>query len=190
MNDEERAKCIDRVQKAAGELRTMAQFLSRDGHATFSDGKFTLISDAIESLAALLVPEKPEPATEAGATRLDLAGTALDCAKKAVEHDDPLSIAACPHFVASLARAVMEAERELAQLRSQKADVVYVVRDSDRWGESLNVVRASSEDAAVRFVRPEGPVRRHLINVEKLTGDSGVLWCRDESPDSRPNADE
>lgn len=61
---------------------------------------------------------------------------------------------------------------------------LYVVRDNDRWGYSLNLVRAPSEADAIAFVRPHG-CNVNRVTCEELQPDGdGILWCEDESPDT------
>jgi hypothetical protein len=61
---------------------------------------------------------------------------------------------------------------------------LFMVRDRDRWGYSLNVVEAADEEGALRAVRPKGPIRRDKFDVDPLEpkGTPGILWCEDESP--------
>jgi hypothetical protein len=61
---------------------------------------------------------------------------------------------------------------------------IYVVRDSARWGHSINVVRADSPSQARRFVREDHdhPDVRDQMECEEVPewGD-GIVWCYDES---------
>ena len=64
---------------------------------------------------------------------------------------------------------------------------LFMVRDSARWGHSLNVVEAESKEAAARLVNPNVGPTLWRIDVEPIEpkGVPGILWCEDESPDSR-----
>jgi len=59
---------------------------------------------------------------------------------------------------------------------------LFIVRDNDRWGYSLNVVRAENAKDAVHMVCPRSHPER--VDVEELREGSGILWCYDESPDT------
>ena len=59
---------------------------------------------------------------------------------------------------------------------------LWVVRDYDRWGYSLNVVRALTKNDAINFVCPKS--RPNRVEVEELREGEGILWCHDESPDT------
>jgi hypothetical protein len=61
---------------------------------------------------------------------------------------------------------------------------LFIVTDRDRWGYSVNVVRALNEEQASRMINPKYPNRR--VEVEELKDDTwpGILWTHDESPDS------
>jgi len=67
---------------------------------------------------------------------------------------------------------------------------LWLVYDRDRWGYSINVVRAATKDAAVLLVRgawrdpPDHPERIDVTPLPMGT-EPAVLWCHDESPDSR-----
>jgi hypothetical protein len=64
---------------------------------------------------------------------------------------------------------------------------MFVVTDYDRWGFSINVVRAESADAAKRLVKPQGRSERfdRISAVEIIDGtEPSILWCYDHSPDS------
>lgn len=60
----------------------------------------------------------------------------------------------------------------------------WVVYDRDRWGFSLNVVRAESADEAKMLVSPHG--RPDYMDVEELQDgtEPSILWCHDHSPDT------
>jgi len=64
---------------------------------------------------------------------------------------------------------------------------LWLVEDYDRWGYSLNVVRAESAEEAVRLVHP-GKHRKPFGRIEviplPLEGEPAIIWCRDESPDT------
>lgn len=68
--------------------------------------------------------------------------------------------------------------------------MLYLVEDYDRWGFSLNVVRADSEEEAVRLVRPKYATdtiyksRRPEVTPLTVEGTPGIVWCHDESPDT------
>jgi hypothetical protein len=66
---------------------------------------------------------------------------------------------------------------------------LYIVTDSDRWGYSINVVRAESPEQARALTCPKS--RPELVEVEALlSGETpGILWCRDESPDTPYDGD-
>lgn len=59
---------------------------------------------------------------------------------------------------------------------------LFLVRDTDRWGYSLNVVRAESAEEAKALVAPKSG----RIEVEELLSDGppAIIWCHDESPDT------
>lgn len=67
---------------------------------------------------------------------------------------------------------------------------LFLVRDADRWGYSLNVVRADTAEEAILLVkpdyRPEKPGWRGSVEVTPLPaeGPNGIVWCYDHSPDS------
>lgn len=61
---------------------------------------------------------------------------------------------------------------------------LWVIVDNDRWGHSVNIVRASSEEEAIRYVRPNGLYNRERIKVTELKDEPGLLWVEDESPDT------
>lgn len=64
---------------------------------------------------------------------------------------------------------------------------LYLVRDNDRWGYSLNVVRATTPEEAKALVAPNSK----SIHVEELPheglpheGLPAIVWCYDHSPDT------
>ena len=59
---------------------------------------------------------------------------------------------------------------------------LYLVKDLDRWGFSLNVVRANSEEEAKGLVSPQS--KRMQVTPLPNDGPPGILWCHDESPDT------
>lgn len=61
--------------------------------------------------------------------------------------------------------------------------MLFMVIDRDRWGYSENVVRAETAEAAGELVS-EGSKRLEIIPLP-AEGGPAILWCRDESPDSR-----
>jgi hypothetical protein len=63
---------------------------------------------------------------------------------------------------------------------------LWLVKDDDRWGWSLNVVRAGSEQEAVQLVCGRTPKRPELVEVTPLLAEGlpAILWCEDESPDT------
>lgn len=60
--------------------------------------------------------------------------------------------------------------------------MMFLVTDKDRWGHSMNIVRADSREQAIQLVAPDS---KH-IDVEPLPteGPPGIIWCHDESPDT------
>jgi len=59
---------------------------------------------------------------------------------------------------------------------------LFLVRDSDRWGYSLNVVRAMDAEAAKALVAPKSRV---IEAIElPIEGAPAIVWCHDESPDT------
>ena len=63
---------------------------------------------------------------------------------------------------------------------------LFMVIDYDRWGHSENLVRCEDADAAKALVAPSSK----SIDVIEIDADKlGVLWCRDESPDSPRGTD-
>jgi len=63
--------------------------------------------------------------------------------------------------------------------------MLWLVHDCDRWGYSMNVVRAESADDAVALVRPHG-CDRGRVEVIPLPeeGEDAIVWCHDHSPDT------
>jgi len=63
---------------------------------------------------------------------------------------------------------------------------LFVVSDFDRWGHSLNVVRASTVEEAVRLAVGKRPPDMTKGEAEEISPDGapGVLWCHDVSPDT------
>lgn len=59
---------------------------------------------------------------------------------------------------------------------------LYMVTDHDRWGHSLNVVRADSPEAAQRLVAPNS--KRITCEELPLEGAPSIVWCQDTSPDT------
>lgn len=67
---------------------------------------------------------------------------------------------------------------------------LYLVIDTARWGYSHSIVRAESETEALRLAI--GPAAAEMnagcrgIEIQELNvrGESQVLWCHDESPDT------
>lgn len=64
--------------------------------------------------------------------------------------------------------------------------MMWLVKDLDRWGYSLNVVRAPTEEEALKLARPNGIQHPSLVEVIPLPmeGEPAILWCHEESPDS------
>lgn len=70
---------------------------------------------------------------------------------------------------------------------------LWIVIDNDRWGRSLNLVRAETREQAIDLISPKLHGRPHRpnpdrVHVEEISegADPCVLWCEDESPDT-PN---
>ncbi len=64
--------------------------------------------------------------------------------------------------------------------------MMWLVDDRDRWGASLNIVRAATEDEAIHVVCGQRRVNRDRVMVTPLPpdGPSAILWCKDGSPDT------
>lgn len=69
---------------------------------------------------------------------------------------------------------------------------LWLVVDRDRWGHSTNLVEAETREEARRFVvgdragvSSRGFDRVHVEEIV-LTGEPGIRWCEDESPDTGP----
>ena len=69
---------------------------------------------------------------------------------------------------------------------------LWLIRDCDRWGYSLNIVRAESEEGALKLVmgvKDDGTLRtfnRDRVEVVPLPadGEPTIVWCYDHSPDT------
>jgi hypothetical protein len=64
---------------------------------------------------------------------------------------------------------------------------LWLVEDRARWGFSINVVRAATEEEAIRKVLPHfdpAKSRRPEITPLEVEGGEGVVWCYDHSPDT------
>lgn len=63
---------------------------------------------------------------------------------------------------------------------------LYIVTDHDRWGYSINLVRAESPEQAKQLVCPKS--RDSMVEIAPVLGgnEPGILWCHDESPDTGP----
>jgi hypothetical protein len=70
---------------------------------------------------------------------------------------------------------------------------LWFVQDNDRWGYSMNVVRAETADEAVRLVMgtDDGGVRVRHHNKDRIEvtalpvdGEPAIVWCYDHSPDT------
>jgi hypothetical protein len=71
--------------------------------------------------------------------------------------------------------------------RVQEANtMMWLIKDLDRWGYSLNVVRAPTEKEALKLACPNGIQHPSLVEVIPLpmVGEPAILWCHEESPDS------
>jgi hypothetical protein len=69
--------------------------------------------------------------------------------------------------------------------------MLWLVEDYERWGYSLNVVRAATAEEAYRLVNPHDERDMKLLERVHIwplavDGEPAILWCRDESPDT-PN---
>lgn len=66
---------------------------------------------------------------------------------------------------------------------------LFIVTDKDRWGHSVNLVRAKDREAAMRLACPAST----HFDVEELQVNTSdvpqILWTHDESPDSYPEGD-
>lgn len=62
---------------------------------------------------------------------------------------------------------------------------LYLVIDNDRWGRSISLIRAESEDEAEKLagVHNPGSPRNQIIQLVP-EGDAKVLWQDDVSPDT------
>lgn len=88
-----------------------------------------------------------------------------------------------PERTAALAKELGVAVSELdGPFPVEESPKLWLVRDLDRWGYSLNVVRASTREAAQALVSPNS---KH-IEIEELPieGPPAIVWCHDHSPDS------
>lgn len=65
---------------------------------------------------------------------------------------------------------------------------LYLVIDTERWGFSHSIVRAESEAEAKRLaIGPAAAAMKSKgVEIQELEtdGQSKVLWCHDESPDT------
>lgn len=79
-----------------------------------------------------------------------------------------------------------KALRELIQkVKGSPQLKLFLVTDNDRWGYSVNVVRARDAEAASRLVSPR-KYPNPSVHVEQVPDGNlpAILWCKDESPDS------
>lgn len=60
--------------------------------------------------------------------------------------------------------------------------MMYLIVDNDRWGRSMNIVRASSQEEAIQLACPGS--RRFEITELPEEGASAIVWSHDESPDT------
>lgn len=67
--------------------------------------------------------------------------------------------------------------------------MLWLVEDYERWGFSLNIVRAATAEEAYGLVNPHDERDLKLLTRVTITplpaeGESAILWCQDESPDT------
>lgn len=65
--------------------------------------------------------------------------------------------------------------------------MLFLVHDTHRWGYGIHLVRAESKEEALKLACPEA--RDPEVIELSPEGPPGILWEKDESPDSVRDSD-